>query len=255
MCSCTSPFTTIALCRFICPSRFISNSVSSHRITPCLFLFLKPHRPVVLPKDARDRLATELDKRLDLDIDTVLESPKLRLQLSPAELDKNLLRLYDKISASAGGDVLRVIGGGANVGMQNLYMKQKAQTERRRGRDSMPSLLLSPQLDETDEKERTPAQWVQLAIRRNADGIFKQPGGGNTNGRTKNLTGTDGRRNNSSNKDNGMKMCLGGNIQNLQSQWNDGAFPRYNPSLRIPMGSRCRLTQSLKRGQYYQPLI
>ena len=37
---------------------------------------------------------TELNKKLDLDIDDILESPKLRLNLSPAELDNQLLDLY-----------------------------------------------------------------------------------------------------------------------------------------------------------------
>lgn len=80
----------------------------------------------VLPKELQQRLVKELDKRLDLDVDTLLGSPKLRLQLSPAELDKRLLEFYNTVSESPSGDVLRVIGGGNNVGRQNYYLKQQA---------------------------------------------------------------------------------------------------------------------------------
>ena len=81
----------------------------------------------VLPKELQQRLVKELNKRLDLDVDTLLGSPKLRLQLSPAELDKRLLEFYNTVSESSSGDVLRVIGGGNNVGRQNYYLKQQAQ--------------------------------------------------------------------------------------------------------------------------------
>ena len=115
----------------------------------------------------------ELDKRLDLDIDTVLESPKLRIQLSPAELDKRLLKFYTDVTKSPSGDALRVIGGGTNVGMQNLYMKKQAQKQRRRerhGRGYNPAFNLPAFMDdadEIDEEARTPTQWVTLALRRN----------------------------------------------------------------------------------------
>ena len=119
----------------------------------------------------------ELDKRLDVDIDTVLESPKLRIQLSPAELDKRLLAFYNDVSRSPSGDALRVISGGANVGMQNLYMKTQARKQRRRerrGRSFDPAfdpVFNLPSFwddgDETEETARTPTQWVTLALRRN----------------------------------------------------------------------------------------
>ena len=48
----------------------------------------------VLPKDIQLRLLKELDKRLDLDVDELLESPKLKVKLSPAELDRQLLEFY-----------------------------------------------------------------------------------------------------------------------------------------------------------------
>ena len=84
----------------------------------------------VLPEDLQHRVVNELEKKLDLDLATVLASPKLRLKLSAAELDKQLLELYNKVSQSPSGDVLRVVGGGTDVGKQNLYVKQQA----RRGR-------------------------------------------------------------------------------------------------------------------------
>lgn len=119
----------------------------------------------VLPRELQKRMISELDKRLDLDLDEILESPKLRLQLSPAELDKQLLDLYTKASQGPSGDVLRVIGGGANVGRQNLYMKQKAQKESRKGRDFF-TLPVFADLEDIDDRERTTTQWVKLALNR-----------------------------------------------------------------------------------------
>ena len=71
-------------------------------------------------------MVKELDKRLDLDVDELLASPKLKVQLSPAELDRKLLEFYNSVTEGPGGDVLRMIGGGANVGRQTYYMKQQA---------------------------------------------------------------------------------------------------------------------------------
>lgn len=79
----------------------------------------------VLPKPLQQRLTAELDKRLDVDLDELLSSPKLRVKLSPAKLDKLLTDLYDSVVQGPSGDVFRVIGGGSNVGRQNLYMKQR----------------------------------------------------------------------------------------------------------------------------------
>jgi hypothetical protein len=89
----------------------------------------------VLPKFLRDYFISELDKRLDLDIDEIIESPKLEVNLSPAELDNQLLELYNKISESPGGDVLRLIGGGQEIGLQNLYIKRQAKKNRSRGKE------------------------------------------------------------------------------------------------------------------------
>jgi hypothetical protein len=116
----------------------------------------------------------ELDKRLDIDIDAVLDSPKLRIQLSPAELDKRLLSFYNEITKGPSGDVLRVIGGGTNVGMQNLYMKRQANKRRRReasGTLSSPTTepfeILEKDTSESDETIRTPIQGISRALRRN----------------------------------------------------------------------------------------
>lgn len=119
----------------------------------------------VLPKELQKRMISELDKRLDLDIDEILESPKLRLQLSPAELDKQLLDLYTKVSDGPSGDVFRVIGGGANVGRQNLYMKQQARKQSGKGLDLF-TMPVFADLEDTDDRERTTTQWVKLALSR-----------------------------------------------------------------------------------------
>lgn len=84
----------------------------------------------VLPKDLQLKLISELDKRLDVDLDELLNSPKLRVKLSPAKLDKLLLELYDGVTKGPGGDVFRVIGGGANVGRQALYIKEQQSGKR-----------------------------------------------------------------------------------------------------------------------------
>lgn len=119
----------------------------------------------VLPKELQKRMVSELDKRLDLDIDEILESPKLRIQLSPAELDKQLLDFYAKVSEGQSGDIFRVIGGGVNVGRQNFYMKQQARKKSGKALDLF-SLPAFADLDELDDRERTTTQWVKLALNR-----------------------------------------------------------------------------------------
>jgi hypothetical protein len=151
-------------------------------------------------------MIAELDKRLELDIDAILESPKLRLQLSPAELDKQLLELYNIVTQGPGGDVVRVIGGGTNVGMQNLYMKRQARKQAQQsdpdGADSdWPfSLPVFSEGDDVEEKERTTTQWVKLALRRNL------PQGKNTSFLPKAKQKTFGVR--AKNEDS-TKMCIG----------------------------------------------
>jgi hypothetical protein len=117
----------------------------------------------VLPKDLQQRLIAELDKRLDVDVDTLLGSPKLKIQLSPAELDRQLLDLYNNLSESPSGDVLRVIGGGSTVGRQNYYLRQqavKAVREKRKFRLNQPNPIM-------DGEETTASTWIQRALRKN----------------------------------------------------------------------------------------
>lgn len=131
--------------------------------------------PSVLPNPIRERLVAELDKRLDIDIDEILDSPKLRIKLSPAELDKQLLELYDTLSESPGGDVLRIMGGGGQIALQNLYLKRYAERERWRklnNIDSPPPILsLLPSFNvedvRTEEFQRSASQWVRWSLRKN----------------------------------------------------------------------------------------
>ena len=114
----------------------------------------------VLPNRVKQRLVNELDKRLDLDIDTILQSPKLRLQLSPAELDKRLLELYKNVADGPSGDVLRVIGGGNDVAFQDRYIRRKKRSTRRKS-------ILGPAVGQNEEKERTTSQWVKSVLKKN----------------------------------------------------------------------------------------
>ena len=120
---------------------------------------------VVLPPFLKQSLMVELNKRLDLDIEEMLESPKLRLKLSPAELDKQLLDLYNFVTDGPGGDILRIIGGGQEVALQNLYIKRKALEKEVQPYLSFGSFDSFD--DEGDAEKRTVTQWVNLALRRN----------------------------------------------------------------------------------------
>jgi hypothetical protein len=126
----------------------------------------------VLPSGVRQRLVNELDKRFDLDIDFILESPKLRLQLSPAELDKRLLELYKQVADGPSGDVLRIIGGGGRqeVALQDLYIKRHAERQRAKNRRNEANLSFGPFValgEESGVEKRTVSQWVNWALRRN----------------------------------------------------------------------------------------
>ena len=116
----------------------------------------------------KQRLASELEKRLDLDIEKILESPKLELQLSPAELDKRLLDLYKAITEGPGGDLLRVIGGGNDVAFQTLYIKRNEAKKRKQRAIGRRSIVFGPfDAVEKDENAKTASQWVKRALRRN----------------------------------------------------------------------------------------
>jgi hypothetical protein len=119
----------------------------------------------------RESLVAELEKRLDLDIDTFLDSPKLRLKLSPAELDKSLLEFYDSVSNSPGGDILRAIGGGGSIGLQNLYMRRHAERERwRKMKEGVAlDIFSSPFFDDdsAENKGETVTQLIRRSLRKN----------------------------------------------------------------------------------------
>lgn len=128
----------------------------------------------VLPKELQHRLITELDKRLDVDLDELLSSPKLRVKLSPAKLDKLLLELYDSVVEGPRGDVFRVIGGGATVGRQNLYIKQqqksKLTAESQHG-EKLPGMVVDVKTENSSHDATgvvsTPTSLVKRALQRN----------------------------------------------------------------------------------------
>lgn len=123
----------------------------------------------------KERLISELEKRLDLDIDDILEAPKLRLQLSPGELDKQLLELYKNIANGPSGDVLRVIGGGQEVAFQDLYIKRRAKKDRKKQLLNQAGLSFGPfdPLDDDASKDSlTASQWVQQTLNKNLRSNF-----------------------------------------------------------------------------------
>eukprot|EP00816_Leptocylindrus_hargravesii_P003400 CAMPEP_0196806770 /NCGR_PEP_ID=MMETSP1362-20130617/6685_1 /TAXON_ID=163516 /ORGANISM="Leptocylindrus danicus, Strain CCMP1856" /LENGTH=816 /DNA_ID=CAMNT_0042180399 /DNA_START=235 /DNA_END=2685 /DNA_ORIENTATION=+ len=135
-------------------------------------LAVEVRRSKVLPLPLQEKVLEELDKRLDIDLDQILSEPKLRLALSPAELDKRLLDFYDNFSKGPGGDLLRIIGGGANVGAQNLYLKRQARkiNEGRESgsRSSLSSNSLITSTGTNDlECEGSPVATVKKALERN----------------------------------------------------------------------------------------
>mmetsp|Transcript_17555 Transcript_17555/g.36445 ORF Transcript_17555/g.36445 Transcript_17555/m.36445 type:complete len:956 (+) Transcript_17555:320-3187(+) len=113
----------------------------------------------LLPKELQRRLIAELDNRLDVDLDELLSSPKLRVKLSPAKLDKLLLELYNNVAQGPSGDVFRVIGGGANVGRQHQYLK------RQKSKPSKMEFDISLISDANDDS--TPTNLVKRALKRN----------------------------------------------------------------------------------------
>lgn len=126
----------------------------------------------VLPMKLRERIAADFEKELDLDIEEILESPKLRLKLSPAELDKKLLELYNGVSAGPGGDLLRIIGGGGEVALQNRYVRRQALKQRRPTNklDLFPfggSVMYDLDDTSTTESDRSASQWIRWALKRN----------------------------------------------------------------------------------------
>jgi len=126
-----------------------------------LFLFF-----IVLPRAVRDNIAKELDRRLDLNIDELLASPKLEIKLSPAELDRQCVELYESVVKGPGGDLLRVIGGGNEVALQHRYLRRKEKELRAAGNTTAP-FFMDKSLDATDAGDRTASQWVRWTMRSN----------------------------------------------------------------------------------------
>lgn len=123
----------------------------------------------VLPKGLRENIVKELDRRLDLDFDELLTSPKLEWKLSPAELDKQLLELFESISKGPSGDLLRIIGGGNDVALQHSYMKRQArkQLSAANALNFTAPFFVDNSFENTDENSRTTTQWVRWAMSRN----------------------------------------------------------------------------------------
>jgi hypothetical protein len=117
----------------------------------------------VLPKEVQSRLIAELDKRLDVNLDELLDSLKLRVKLSPAKLDKLLLELYDNVTKGPSGDVFRVIGGGANVGRQAQYIKEQQQLANLQDQGNSPLFDFAPFANNAS----TPTSLVKRALKRN----------------------------------------------------------------------------------------
>ena len=117
-------------------------------------------------------MMNELEKRLDLDLDEILESPKLRLALSPAELDKQLLELYNRVTDGPGGDILRIVGGGQEVALQSLYLRRQAFKQRAKNPRYDPLFAFTgldgdDDDDDFDMDQKTVSDWVSRALRRN----------------------------------------------------------------------------------------
>ncbi|CAJ1917128.1 unnamed protein product [Cylindrotheca closterium] len=160
----------------------------------------------VLPEKVKERLISDLENRLDLDIDEILESPKLRLQLSPAELDNKLLDLYKNILNGPRGDVLRVLGGGQEVAFQDLYIKRSTSKLRKNQDVDQSSLSFGPFSDSIiearDAKPNTASQWVQQALAKN----LKSDDFATENSKRKTKKPPKGKAN--------MKMCIPNRISN-----------------------------------------
>ena len=143
----------------------------------------------VFPKSIEQRIVSELEKRLELDLDELVNSPRVRLQLSPAELDAQLLELYNSLSQGPGGEAIRSILGGEYNSKQNLKIKRTPIN---------PKPIFSPQSDFFEEfsgqNEFVPEEWVKKTLKKNFpssydrftgdssdfhdNGIKKNPNGG-----------------------------------------------------------------------------
>jgi len=174
----------------------------------------------VLPKELQQRLVTELDKRLDFNLDELLSSPKLRVKLSPAKLDKLLLELYDGVTEGPSGDVFRVIGGGSNVGRQNQYLKQQQLKGEYQEVKS---------LSDIDGDDSTPTSLVKKALNRNFPSKLRN--------RTASMSieSTNGEQAKQRNQKEAPKMSFNTSTRQPDSSWgvrlvNSGSFTQHRPS-------------------------
>lgn len=130
----------------------------------------------VLPKPVQDRLVSELNKRLDLDLDDILGSPKVRLSLSPAELDKQLLDLYEKVTEGPGGEAVRFVFGGEytakqpnkkakNKDISNIVIQDSSQLTHQKN--------VGAQVEILEESEIIPSKRVSRTLARNLPRLKK----------------------------------------------------------------------------------
>ena len=197
----------------------------------------------------RDSLVKELDKRLDLDIDKLLSSPKLEVKLSPAELDKQCIELYESIAKGPSGDLLRVIGGGQEVAMQHRYMKRQALKKLQSDRAMNVTAPFFFFDGSADEKDGTASQRVRWAMRRNLQRNDNRPSHYSLPKRRKEDTATRQEENN-------MQMSLvrprqkGGYLQSSSSSWSGLAVPA--PSRLI---TKARILSSRRSAKGFSLLI
>merc|ERR1712087_278460 len=86
------------------------------------------------------------------------------------KLDKLLLELYDSVVEGPRGDVFRVIGGGATVGRQNLYVKQQqklAAKSQHGGKRPAVDVEVSLSGGANAELASSPTSLVKRALERN----------------------------------------------------------------------------------------
>lgn len=85
-------------------------------------------------------------------------------------MDQRLLELYNSFSEGPTGDVLRIIGGGQEVALQDFYIKNRAARNAAKDPQASEKLRFGPfqtRGDDSDDAKRTASQWVNLVLRRN----------------------------------------------------------------------------------------
>jgi len=163
----------------------------------------------ILPIPLRKRMVAELDKRLDFNIDEILASPKLRFQLSPAQLDKNLLDFYDKYPHGQYGDLIRVIfGRGVDVGRQNHYLRQQASKLKRQQQMVESKKRLGHRSSKKNREDFMISSKIRSALERNLNLNVKRTTNRESNnnnfvGGNNDLLNPKGKQ-----KDNGPRMSL-----------------------------------------------